>query len=180
MIPSEELTRAWEMWSYIVTVIALPAAIVIFMLEQRKERENDEEEVFQLLSDNYQDFLKVVLDNVDLKLFSMHHTDDLTPEQREKMFIIFSMLVSLFERAYLLLYESGMSKKQERRWRTWEDYMREWAARADFREMLTELLDNEDPEFTGYLQSLVQESELSLKSMVVPAKDGVSGVPSNS
>jgi hypothetical protein len=54
-----------------------------------------------------------------------------------------------------LLYESGMSRKQERRWRTWEDYMREWMVRDDFREMLPELLDNEDPEFTGYLRAMM-------------------------
>jgi hypothetical protein len=148
--------ETWELWSYIVTVIGLPCAIGIFWLERRKERENDEEEVYQLLSDNYQDFLKVVLEHSDLKLFSIHHTEDLTPEQREKMFIIFSMLVSLFERAYLLLYERTMSNKQERRWRTWEDYMREWTDRADFREMLPELLDNEDPEFVAYLKSLIR------------------------
>ena len=147
--------ETWELWSYVVTVVGLPAAIVLFWLERRKERENDEEEVYQLLSDNYQDFLKVVLEHADLKLFSIHHTEDLTPEQREKMLIIFSMLISLFERAYLLLYERGMSEKQARRWRTWEDYMREWADRADFREMLPTLLDNEDPEFAAYLRSLM-------------------------
>lgn len=145
----------WELWSYVVTVIGLPAAILIFILEQRKERENEEEEVYQLLSDNYQDFLKVCLEHADLKLFQIQNTEDLTPEQREKMIIIFSMLVSLFERAYLLLYESGMSRKQERRWRTWEDYMREWAQREDFREMLPELLDDEDPEFVAYFRSMV-------------------------
>lgn len=148
--------EAWEVASYVVTVVGLPLAIVVFWLERRKERENDEEEVYQLLSDNYQDFLKVVLANADLKLFSIHHTEDLTMEQRERMFIIFSMLVSLFERAYLLLYEPGMSAKQSRRWQTWEDYMREWVARADFREMLATLLDNEDPEFVGYFRSLMK------------------------
>ena len=40
-------------------VIALPMAIAVFLFEQRKERENEDEEVYQLLSDNYQDFLKV-------------------------------------------------------------------------------------------------------------------------
>lgn len=153
--------ETWELWSYVVTVIGLPAAIVIFWLERRKERENDEEEVYQLLSDNYQDFLKVVLEHTELKLFSLHHTEGLTANEREKMFIIFSMLVSLFERAYLLLYEPGMSRKQDRRWRTWEDYMREWLARADFREMLPTLLDNEDPEFVAYLRSLMPPDAVS-------------------
>lgn len=147
--------ETWELWSYIVTVVGLPAAIVIFWLEQRKERENEEEEVYTMLSDNYQDFLKTCLEHRDLKLFQIKNTEDLTPEQREAMIIIFSMLVALFERAYLLLYESGMSRNQERRWRTWEDYMREWAGRDDFREMLPELLDNEDPEFVTYFKSMV-------------------------
>lgn len=148
---------AWEVASFVVTVIALPAAIVIFWLERRKERENDEEEVYQLLSDNYQDFLKTALDNADLRLFSTGRTSDLTPEQRERMFIIFSMLVSLFERAYLLLHEAGMSRTQERRWRTWDDYMREWVRRQDFRSMLPMLLDGEDPEFVRYLEGFVNE-----------------------
>jgi hypothetical protein len=32
--------------------------------------------------------------------------------------LIFSILISLFERAYLLLYEDGMKEKQLRRWRS--------------------------------------------------------------
>jgi hypothetical protein len=46
------------MLSYVVTVIGLPMAILVFIYEQRKERESEEDEVYQLLSDNYQDFLK--------------------------------------------------------------------------------------------------------------------------
>lgn len=39
------------------------------------------------------------------------------------MFIIFSMLISLFERAYLLLYEDNMTERLLRRGSSWEDYM---------------------------------------------------------
>src|SRR5688572_9625100 len=94
----------WEWLSYVVTVVGLPLAIFVFIFEQRKERNNEEEAVYQLLSDNYQDFLKVALDNTDLKLFSAEQTPDLSEEQKERMFIIFNMLISLLERAYLLLY----------------------------------------------------------------------------
>src|SRR6185436_6783945 len=97
--------ETWELLSYIVTVVGLPAAIGVFLYEQRKERENEEEEVYQLLSDNYQDFLKVALENPDLQLFSKKSRPDLSAEQRERRFIVFNMLISLFERAYLLLYE---------------------------------------------------------------------------
>ncbi len=153
--------QTWELLSYIVTVIGLPLAIFVFLYEQWKEREIEEEEVYQLLSDNYQDFLKVALENPDLRLFSSEQTPDLSDEQKERMFITFTMLISLFERAYLLLYEENMSAKKLRRWRSWEDYMREWCQRADFRAQLPVLIRGEDPEFISYLQQLDTQDHIS-------------------
>ena len=150
--------ETWELLSYVVTTIGLPLAILVFLYEQKKERDNEEEEVYQLLSDNYQDFLKVALDNPDLRLFSAEQTPDLTTQQRERMAIIFNMLISLFERAYLLLYEPKMSSKQARRWYSWEDYMREWCRREDFRAMLPVLLPGEDAEFVTYIRALADAS----------------------
>jgi hypothetical protein len=148
--------ETWELLSYVVTVIGLPLAILVFVFEQRKERDNEDEEVYQLLSDNYQDFLKVALANPDLRLFSAEQTPALSVEQRERMYIIFNMLVSLFERAYLLLYEDKMSPRKVRRWRSWEDYMREWCRRADFRALLPPLLSGEDPDFIKYIEALAE------------------------
>jgi len=145
--------ETWELMSYVVTVIGLPLAICVFLFEQRKERENEEEEVYQLLSDNYQDFLKVALDNPDLRLFAIEATS-LTDEQKERQLIIFAMLMSLFERAYLLLYEDDMSPKQARRWNSWEDYILEWCQKPHFRASLPKLLRGEDPSFVRYVEQL--------------------------
>jgi hypothetical protein len=147
--------ETWELLSYMVTVFGLPLAIFVFLYEKRKERNNEDEEVYQLLSDNYQDFLKIALANPDLKLFSAVENPKLTEEQKERMLIIFSMLVSLFERAYLLMYDESMSPDELRRWHSWEDYMREWCARADFRASLPDLLRGEDPAFAEYFQGLL-------------------------
>ena len=150
--------ETWELLSYIVTVIGLPMAIFVFFFEQRKERDNEEEEVYQLLSDNYQDFLKVALDNPDLRLFSEEQNLQLSAEQRERMVIIYTMLVSLFERAYLLLHEADMTPRQARRWCSWEDYMSDWCRRGDFRAALPILLRGEDPEFADYLSALAAQT----------------------
>jgi hypothetical protein len=144
----------WELLSYVVTVFGLPLAILVFLYEQRKERNNEEEEVYQELATNYQDFLKVALENPDLRIFSAEETPQVTPVQRERMIIIYTMLVSLFERAYLLLHESRMSPQQARRWASWEDYMVEWCQRRDFRACLPELLRGEDAEFGSYIMSV--------------------------
>jgi hypothetical protein len=146
--------ETWELMSYVVTVIGLPLAIAVFLFEQRKERENEEEEVYQLLSDNYQDFLKVALANPDLRLFSDEAASPLSNEQKERQLIIFTMLMSLFERAYLLLHEDAMSAKQARRWNSWEDYMLEWCRKPHFRSSLSQLLRGEDPSFVHYVERL--------------------------
>ncbi|MGC2166585.1 MAG: hypothetical protein WA632_11285 [Gallionella sp.] len=146
--------QTWELLSYIVTVIGLPLAIVVFVYEQHKERDNEDEAVYQLLSDNYQEFLKIALESPDLRLFSNEASPSLSHEQQERKLIIFNILISLFERAYLLLYEDDMKEKQLRLWRSWEDYMAEWCSRADFRDALPNLLRGEDPAFAAYIHEL--------------------------
>lgn len=144
----------WELASYVVTVVGLPLAIFVFVFEQRKERDNEEEEVYQLLSDNYQDFLRIALENPDLRLFATGGPVALSEEQRERRLIIFQMLVSLFERAYLLLHEERMSARQQRRWMSWEDYMTEWCQRPEFLAAMPELMRGEDPAFVRHLRAL--------------------------
>ena len=146
--------ETWELLSYVVTTIGLPLAILVFIYEQKKERDNEDEEVYQLLSDNYEDFLRMALGHPDLRLFSPEQTPELNDEQRERMLIIFNILISLFERAYLVLYEPKMSGRHKRRWLSWEEYMREWCRREDFRALLPVLLEGEDPEFGAYIRAL--------------------------
>ncbi len=146
-----------EIIFYVVEIFGLPFAIFVFVLDKRKERQNEEEEIFQRLSDEYREFLKLVLENADLQLLRRGGArPTLDEEQKEKRFVIFGILVSLFERAYLLVYEEKMDKQTRRLWQSWEDYMREWVRRADFRDALPELLEGEDPEFTQYIRNLAQ------------------------
>lgn len=154
--------ETWELLSYIVTVFGLPLAIFFFIHEQRKERENEDEEVYQLLTTDYMDFLKLVIDNPDLQLRSQNETVNLNPEQRERMQVLFEILVSLFERAYLLSYDEKMTRKQQRRWLSWEDFMREWCQREDFRKLLPRLLHGEDPDFARYISALAAEAKTTL------------------
>jgi hypothetical protein len=154
----------WELSSYVVTVIALPLAIGIFFFEQRRERRNEEDEVYQLLSNAYNDFLRVVIDNPDLRLRSQSATPDLSHEQQERMLAILDMLISLLERAFLTAHGESMTPSQRRRWNSWEDFMREWVRRDDFYYRLPQLLKGEDPEFAAYLQGLAEEERGGIRS----------------
>ena len=70
-----------ELGSYLVTVVGLPFAIGVFLYEQRRERENEEEEAYQMLSNEYNEFLKVVLSNADLQLSTNSPQPSPTPDQ---------------------------------------------------------------------------------------------------
>ncbi|HSW18818.1 MAG TPA: hypothetical protein VLJ86_16475 [Ramlibacter sp.] len=148
---------AWELASFVVTALGLPFAIAFFAWEQRKERDNEEEEGYQLLSNAYTDFLKVVLSHADLQLRADEPLQDPTSEQKERMLFIFDMLMSLFERAYLVAYKPSMSDTERRRWNSWDDYMREWCRREDFRNALPQLLRGEDPQFQAYLRHIAED-----------------------
>lgn len=152
-------TLEWlEAFSYAVTIIGLPLAIAVFLREQRKERQNDDEEVYLQLSDDYAKFLRLVLEHADLRLMTQIRPDQpFTPEQIERRNVLFELLIAIFERAYILVYEDRMSRQAARLWQTWVDYMREWCARPDFRELLPHLLQGEDPEFQSYIQAIAQE-----------------------
>ena len=148
--------ETWELLSYVVTVVGLPFAILVFVWEKRRERANEDEEIYQQLSDEYADFIKLVLENSDLRLRSRDPVG-LTAEQQERTLLIYDLLISLFERAYLLVYEVEMSKQQRRMWQSWEDYMREWCARPDFRAALPELLKGEDEDFAAHLRRVAEQ-----------------------
>jgi hypothetical protein len=152
----------WETASYIVTVFGLPLAIAFFVLERRKQHFQEDEEIYLRLSDEYVHFLELALENADLNLLDPAAGDmPLDAEQRGRKMVLLGILISLFERAYILSYEEKMSPGEARRWRSWEDYMREWCRRPDFRAALDEHLPGEDPEFVAYITRIAREKAQS-------------------
>ena len=107
-----------EAASYVVTIVGLPFAIAVYLLDQRRERQNEEEELFLRLSDEYADFMRLVIENADLHLLSPEERGELNEEQRERRQALFAILVALFERAYVLVYEDDMSRQQARLWQS--------------------------------------------------------------
>lgn len=147
-----------EALSYLVTIIGLPLAIAVFVLDRRRDRQTDEEEIYLRLSDEYADFMRLVIENADLRLRSPHPPADLSEEQQERKLALFAILVSLFERAYVLVYEERMSRQQQRLWQSWQDYMHEWCQREDFRAALPSLLAGEDPGFIATIERIAKNA----------------------
>jgi hypothetical protein len=145
-----------EALSYLVTIIGLPLAIGVYVYDRRRDQQTDEEEIYLRLSDEYADFMRLVIENADLHLLSPTAKGELGEDQLERKHALFAILVSLFERAYVLVYEDKMSRQQARLWQSWEDYMIEWCQREDFRHALPPLLMGEDPGFVAMIRRIAE------------------------
>jgi hypothetical protein len=49
-----------------------------------------------------------------------------------------------------------MGRDARRRWLSWDDDMREWCQRDDFRAVLPKLLEGEDDEFSTYILEIAR------------------------
>ena len=146
-----------EALSYVVTILGFPAAIAVFVYEQRRSAANEESELHRNLTEEYDNFLRLVLDNADLLLLRRAGVPPaLTEEQSERRDILFMMLISLFEKAFIILYSADMGREARRRWLSWEDDMREWCRREDFRGALPALLEGEDREFGDHILGIAR------------------------
>lgn len=149
-----------EALSYVVTILGFPTAILVILREERLRRGNEENELHRQLSEEYDNFLRLVMDNADLLLMSKYSLPEpLSDEQRERTDIIFRILISLFEKAYIILYTDGMEGQARRRWLSWEDDMVEWCGRDDFRAALPYLLEGEDDAFSEHILRLAKRGE---------------------
>ena len=147
-----------EALSYVVTILGFPAAIYVIIREEGLRRKNEENELHRNLSEEYDTFLRMVMENADLLLLSRSvPPNPLTDEQKERREVIFRMLISLFEKAYIILYEETMSGDAKRRWLSWEDDILEWLRKPDFRATLPDLLEGEDDAFSAYILDLARK-----------------------
>ena len=108
----------------------------------------------------------------------------LTEEQAERRIALFGILVSIFERAYILVYEPRMPKQTRRLWSSWEDYMAEWCRNEEFCAALPELLEGEDPDFRAHIQRIAattcRRAEEEGDEPGGPLRSAECGVPRNS
>ena len=149
-----------EALSYIVTILGFPTAVLVFVYEQRKRLSTETDELHRRLSEEYDNFLKLVLEHADLLLFRRERSaDEFSEEQLERRDLVFRMLVSLFEKAFIILHDDRMDAEARRRWNSWEDDMTEWCRREDFRALLPSLLEGEDDAFSRHILALAEKAE---------------------
>lgn len=139
-----------ELLSYIATVVGIPLAVGTFILQEKKERQNEQEEIYDKLMGHYAEIQEKLFEYPEL---DMHNTPSLDPETQRRQYILYEMLVSLFERSFILL-EDEKAPEYQRMWNSWVDYIQSWLAKPNFVAALPALMKGEDPDFVAYVAKL--------------------------
>lgn len=145
-----------ELLSYVATVIGIPLALAIFLFQERKERRIEQQEIYDKLMAHYSDIQEKLFEHPELDVHdvALGHSED---ERRQ--YILYEMVVSLFERSFILLHGES-DPEYLRMWNSWVDYIKQWLLRENFRKALPRLMEGEDPDFVAYMGTL---SKLDLK-----------------
>lgn len=148
-----------ELVSGVVTIIGIPIAVTLFFLEKRRERLDREYNTYREVNRDYMDYLLLCLEHPDLDVFDvpLERENSATKEQIRKEQIIYEILLTMLERAFLL-YEDKSKKIREEQWTGWHDYIIEWCHRENFVKSWHELGINQyDADFVAYIKALVPE-----------------------
>ncbi len=145
-------TDTLEVLSYAVTIVGLPGAVFIFLLEQAKERLAEQQEIDGQLKEQYNHILDILIDHPELD----SHQESLKGDQAKQQERIYQQLVSCFETAFIRLYGRN-NKNMQRMWNSWQDGIDEWLRQPNFSKSLPRLLIGEDENYAQYMTERARE-----------------------
>jgi len=161
LINLANLVKVTTVLANLAAFLGIPMAIIVLILDRRRARQDREQLTYQTLQSQYSDFLKLCLNNPDLQLHDYHPGKKAVQNpKQDKHMVALEILVSMFESAFFLYHHGHHSEFKRRQWKGWEDFMRDWVSRDDFRSAWEEHLGSQfDSEFISYVDRLVDEYE---------------------
>jgi len=149
----------FELLSYVTVVLGLPAAIVQYRRSKLREQADREYGTYNALDEKYMEFQRICFDHPELDIFDIADANPqaLDEEKRKQELISFTMLISIFERAYLM-YHDQSNKVKAAQWTGWDEYIRSYAERANFRNAWEVSGETFDRNFENYVEGIMEGS----------------------
>lgn len=129
----EEVLFYIDILSKLMVILGFPLAYIQYRRTKRKERRDREYGTYNALDEKYLEFQRLCLNYPHLNIFDIPD-DSLPPPTKEQVreeLILFTMLFSIFERAYLL-YSDQSSAIKKKQWVGWDSYIKSYCERENF------------------------------------------------
>lgn len=119
--------------SKIMVILGFPLAYIQYLRTKRKEKRDREYGTYNALDEKYLEFQKLCLEHPYLNIFDIPDKEPkkLDDKQRKEELILLTMLISIFERAYLL-YSDQNSAIKKKQWVGWDLYIKSYCERKNF------------------------------------------------
>jgi hypothetical protein len=136
-----DLNDYLQVFAHLTTIAGVPTGIWLYYTEKQKEREAGEKErkareekTFDELDDKYVEFMQLCLQHTDVDVFDPPLGDEYNPNpaQLRAEHALFAILISLFERAFVMFEYQELAFRQ-RQWDGWESLMKAYCYRKAFR-----------------------------------------------
>lgn len=154
-----------QVLSYLSGIIGIPLAILVYWNNKRKERKEREYETYHSIDEKYVIYLQLCVQNPELDLYYIPLEEEvhLTAEQKIKQYALFEILVSLMERAFFM-YSDKNSKIKESQWVGWDNFIRIWCKRENFRRIWKMVGKDFDENFYAYIEGIMKNTDLHVAS----------------
>lgn len=125
--------KEWfELLSYAAAIIGIPLAIYVYYRDKIKERKIKEKDALFTSHSLYVDYLKICLDNPELNVYNSSFNNPEYTEKEKKQLIVFEILFTYLESAYLY-YEDQSEEIRQKRWEGWIRYIEDFAQQENFK-----------------------------------------------
>lgn len=124
-----------EVLTRLVVLLGIPTGLYQYWRKIRYERRDRDYGTYNALDEKYIDFQRLCLDHPELDVFDIPDATtpaELSKEHKKQELIAFTLLFSIFERAFLM-YRDRSRRVRAKQWTGWEAYLLSYCKRPNFR-----------------------------------------------
>ena len=155
----QEIKDLLQISASAAVLVGIPWGLYQHYRAVKKEQRDRELGTYNALDEKYIEYQRLCLDhsNLDVADVPHQHVSRSSPEDERKQVILFTILMSIFERAYLMYGDQATSVKR-RQWSGWDEYIRSFCRRDNFRKAWEDSGTTFDTSFHAYMAGIIQGS----------------------
>jgi len=119
---------------YLALSIAGPLALIVYLVERKSNRLAGEYKTYDELDNRFFEYQKLALEYYDLDILDVPNNDPTQAfdKKRKQEMVAYSILFSLFERAYLMFSTQAVGFRK-RQWSGWKHFLNDFLCRHSVR-----------------------------------------------
>jgi len=148
----EIATHICQMIYYIAMSIAGPLAVLAYLKVKREDRLAKEYQTYDELDNRFFEYQKLALEYYDLDILDVPNNDPSLAfdKKRKQEMVAYSILFSLFERAYLM-FSSQADRFRQRQWSGWKHFLNDFLRRENVRTAWELSKNTYDTDFQSFM-----------------------------